>query len=278
MIAGMGLMDRIVDHVGREVPLAGVPQRVISLCPSQTETLVSLGLGDRLVGRTRFCIHPLPELRRVTRVGGTKEVDFERIRALRPDLIIGEKEENTPEMILTLEQDYPVFVTDVRDLDSALRMVRDLGRICDLEPAAEGILSKITSSIAAIQPLPRPVSCLYMIWKSPWMAAGADTFINSMLEKCGFNNLATDLQGRYPMIDDDIFRQKSPAVVFLSSEPFPFKAAHITDLQRILPLSHIRLVDGEMFSWYGSRLVGVENYLNLLLRSKVAGLSLHELV
>lgn len=267
-----------MDHLGREVFLPDPPQRVISLCPSQTETLVDMGLGSRLVGRTRFCIHPKAQLSKVARVGGTKEVDVDRIRALAPDLIIGEKEENTPEMIAELERICPVYVTDVRDIDSAIRMVLDLGTIVGLKEAAEGIATRVTASLAGIKPLPNPLSCLYMIWKNPWMAAGADTFIDSMLKKCGFNNLALGLSGRYPVLDEEVFQQKKPEIVLLSSEPFPFKESHIADLQNILPQSRIVLVDGEMFSWYGSHLVGVENYLNLLLYDKRSGLSLRELV
>ncbi|MFN8397273.1 MAG: helical backbone metal receptor [Bacteroidia bacterium] len=274
----MGFRGKFVDHLGREVPLSHPPQRVISLCPSQTETLVDMGLGARLVGRTRFCIHPKAPLSKVQRIGGTKEVDFDRIRGLRPDLIIGEKEENTPEMIAELEGICPVYVTDVRDIDSALRMILDLGEIVDLPAAARAIATQVTASLEGIQPLPRPVSCLYMIWKNPWMAAGTDTFINSVLKKCGFDNLALAESGRYRVLDEEIFQQKKPEIVLLSSEPFPFKSTHIADLQKILPDSRIVLVDGEMFSWYGSHLVGVENYINLLLYDKAAGLSLPELV
>lgn len=274
----MGSFGKFMDHLGREVFLPNPPQRVISLCPSQTETLVDMGLGTRLVGRTRFCIHPKAQLSKVARVGGTKEVDFARIRALEPDLIIGEKEENTPEMIAELERICPVYVTDVRDIDSALRTILDLGTIVGLNKAATGIATRVTKSLEGIQPLPRPVSCLYMIWKNPWMAAGADTFIDSVLKKCGFDNLALAFSGRYPVLDEEIFQLKKPEIVLLSSEPFPFKDVHITDLQKILPQSRIVLVDGEMFSWYGSHLIGVENYINLLLYDKRSGLSLRVLV
>lgn len=257
------------------VPLPAAPQRIISLCPSQTETLVALGMGQRLVGRTRFCIHPKEPLRHVKNVGGTKMVDIERIRSLKPDLIIGEKEENTPEMIAALSNEWPVFMTDVRDLDSARQMVLDLGSITDATAAAAKIAEDIDASFARVVPLESPVSCLYLIWKDPWMVVGADTFIDSVLKKCGFNNLGSDLQGRYPVLDEKVFLQKNPQVIFLSSEPFPFSSSHIADIQQFVTGEHVRLVDGEMFSWYGSHLVGVENYLNLLLHDTLAWLSLH---
>lgn len=250
--------------------------RVISLCPSLTETLVDMGIGGRLVGRTRFCIHPKDLLKEVQKVGGTKQVDMGRIRALAPDLIIGEKEENTPEMIAALEQAWPVFVTDVRDLRTAQQMIHDLGAITGMEAAAALIGRGVAASMAKIQPLPRPVTCLYLIWRGPWMAVGADTFIDSILKKCGFVNLGADMEGRYPVLDEALFLHQNPQVIFLSTEPYPFKPIHSAEFQRILPHSLVKIVDGEAFSWYGSHMIGVENYLNLRLHEIAVQLSLQD--
>ena len=266
------------DHLGRVVNLPAAPQRIISLCPSQTETLMALGVGQRLVGRTRFCIHPKRELVSVKNVGGTKMVDFERIRALKPDLLIGEKEENTAAMIDALANEWPVYVTDVRDVDSARRMVLDLGQITGTEEMALTVVAKVDASFAGIRPFKKPVSCLYLIWKDPWMVVGADTFIDSVLEKCGFHNLGRDLVGRYPVVTEEIFKEKMPEMVLLSSEPFPFSETHIAELQDIMPKSVVRLVDGEKFSWYGSHMVDVEIYLNQVLQDSLACLSLHNSV
>lgn len=268
----------LTDHLGRQVDLPHIPQRIVSLCPSQTETLVALGLGNRLVGRTRFCIHPKALIKKVKNIGGTKLVDFERIRALKPDLIIGEKEENTPEMVAALEAEWPVFVTDVRDLESSTRMVLDLGKITGTEAEAAHLVGQIKASYAAIRPLPRPVSCLYLIWKDPWMAVGADTFIDSVLKKCGFHNVAASLEGRYPIVTKETFQGKMPEIVLISSEPYPFTNLHVPDVHELAPHSSVRIVDGEMFSWYGSHLIGVENYLNLVLQDVAASLSLHDSV
>jgi iron complex transport system substrate-binding protein len=254
------------DHLGRIVHLPSFPQRIVSLCPSITKTLVDLGLGHRLVGRTRFCIHPKEIMQLIPQVGGTKEINFDRLRALDPDLIIGEKEENTQEMIASLEAEYPVYMTDVVDFATAQEMVIDLGRITRTEAAAGRLLQQLADSWAGIQTLAEPIPCLYLIWKNPWMAAGANTFIDSVLEKCGFNNLATNLPGRYPVLDDLSFFKEKPILIFLSTEPYPFKNLHIAEIQGVVPEAKVRLVDGEMFSWYGSHLVGVENYLNLLLK------------
>jgi ABC-type Fe3+-hydroxamate transport system substrate-binding protein len=268
----------ITDHLGRQVDLPQLPQRIVSLCPSQTETLVTLGVGARLVGRTRFCIHPKAEMKKVKNIGGTKLVDFDRLRALKPDLIIGEKEENTAEMVAALEAEWPVFVTDVKDLESSQRMVLDLGTITGTESEAAKLVAQIQASYEAICPLPRPVSCLYLIWKDPWMAVGADTFIDSVLKKCGFHNVAASLEGRYPIVTKETFQGKMPEIVLLSSEPYPFTNTHVVDVQSLVPSSVLRIVDGEMFSWYGSHMVGVENYLNLVLQDAAASLSLHDSV
>jgi ABC-type Fe3+-hydroxamate transport system substrate-binding protein len=266
----------VTDQMGRSLTLEALPQRVISLCPSLTETLVDYGLGERLVGRTRFCIHPKEALRAVQNVGGTKEVDFERIRKLQPDLIIGEKEENTAAMIAALEQEWPVFMTDVRDLESAEQMMYDLGEITGTEVRANEIAGKVQASWSKVEPLAQPVSCLYLIWKNPWMAVGADTFIDSVLKKCGFDNVGAELEGRYPVLEDINFVKKNPKIVLLSTEPFPFKAEHMAEVQSIVPSSLVKIVDGEAFSWYGSHQVGVENYLNLLLHGTSAWLSLQD--
>ncbi len=264
-----------IDQLGREVKLHAPPQRVISLCPSLTETLVDLGLGPRLVGRTRFCIHPIDVMREIPNVGGTKDVSFDRIRALKPDLIIGEKEENTAAMIEALAAEYPVYMTDVVDLASAHEMVLQLGAITDTQTQAAELAERIAHSWAKVTPLPAAMPCLYFIWKSPWMVVGADTYIDSVLKKCGFDNLATAWEGRYPVLDENNFFPKTPLVVLLSTEPYPFKESQIAEIEAFIPGAVVRIVDGEMFSWYGSHMVGVENYLNLLLKDVASSLSLH---
>ncbi len=266
----------VADQLGRSVHLPTAPQRVISLCPSLTETLVYLGLGARLVGRTRFCIHPAEVMRDIPNVGGTKEVNMERIRALQPDLIIGEKEENTEAMITALAAEFPVYMTDVVDLDSAQEMILRLGEITATMAPAMALAGLIEGSWAQIQQMEPRVPCLYFIWKSPWMVVGADTFIDSVLQKCGFDNVASAWEGRYPVLDENVFFHKKPMAVFLSTEPYPFKEAQIADIQKIMPNAIVRIVDGEMFSWYGSHMVGVENYLNLLLYDVRTALSLQD--
>lgn len=263
----MSFPKTLIDQMGRSVDLPAPPQRIVSLCPSLTETLVHMGLGGRLVGRTRFCIHPAEEMRRLPHVGGTKDVNMERLRALQPDLVIGEKEENTPEMAAAISAEFPLLMTDVVDLATADAMLALLGDATGLAAEAKAIADAVAASWGRVEALSPPVTCLYLIWKNPWMVVGANTFIDSVLEKCGFINLARGLQGRYPMLEEKDFLQLSPQIVLLSTEPFPFKESHVAELQEIASGGKAMLVDGEMFSWYGSHMVGVENYLNLLLRN-----------
>lgn len=235
--------------------------RVISLCPSQTEALVDMGIGERLVGRTRFCIHPKEKLGKVVRVGGTKEVDMAKIHALQPDLIIGEKEENTPEMIAELESQYPVLVTDVTDFASAIAMIHLLGDAIYEKEAAGIWVKRIEAAWQKVPVRPEIGKVAYLIWRNPWMAAGRHTYIHSILQKLGFENVVLALEGRYPVIEGQHWALLSPDRILLSSEPYPFKQQHIDEIKGILPDAKVALVDGEMFSWYGTRMVEAAAYL-----------------
>lgn len=240
-----------------------LPNRVVSLVPSQTELLFELGLEDRVVGITKFCIHPDEWFITKTRIGGTKNLHFDVIRELNPDLIIANKEENTREDIEALEKDFPVWVSDVNDLDSALQMIESISEITDSD--ASLLINKIATGFAELQPLNSSKRVLYLIWKNPFMAAGSDTFINDMLERCGFENVVSET--RYPELTEQQIIDLNPEVILLSSEPFPFKEAHIKEFQELLPNATIKLVDGEMFSWYGSRLKYAPSYFAGVLES-----------
>jgi len=257
------LETTLTDHLGRTLKMPRLPQRIISLCPSQTATLVDLGVGERLVGRTHFCIHPEEAVQGLVAVGGTKKLKMERIHALKPDLIVAEKEENTKEMVEALDQDYPVFVTDVKDLATCLKMVEDLGEITGLPEAGRTIVSEIEAAMTEVKPLAEPVRCLYFIWRKPWMVAGHGTFIDDILQRCGLVNILG--QERYPEVTPEQITALAPEIILLSSEPYPFAERHIGELRELLPHTRFHLVDGEAFSWYGSRMRGVTGYLNGLL-------------
>lgn len=249
------------DQLGRSVEFNFPPQRIISLVPSQTELLFDLNLADRVVGITKFCVHPQEWFNSKIKIGGTKKFNFEIINQLRPDLIIGNKEENYKEGIAQLSNHYPVWMSDITDLNSAMKMIQSVGDLVDENARSILLEDEIGIKFEKIQPV-SPRRSLYLIWKNPWMAAGKDTFINTMLTKIGLVNCIE--QNRYPELALDEIKILSPELILLSSEPFPFKQKHVEELQQILPNSKIILVDGEMFSWYGSRLLNAPDYFATL--------------
>jgi ABC-type Fe3+-hydroxamate transport system substrate-binding protein len=249
------------DQLSNRIKPPFPSKRIISLVPSQTELLFYLGLSDQVVGITKFCIHPSEWFKSKTKVGGTKNFRFDVIKQLEPDLIIGNKEENYREGIGKLEADYPVWMSDISSFEDALNMMEDIGQIIDKETEAFKLITKIKTSFDGLKLHP-PLKVLYFIWKSPWMAAGKNTFIDSMLSKIGLENILTE--SRYPTISESQLQQLQPDVIMLSSEPFPFKQVHIHELQSALPNSKVILVDGEFFSWYGSRMLEAPAYFNSL--------------
>jgi ABC-type Fe3+-hydroxamate transport system substrate-binding protein len=249
------------DQLGSQLSLAHMPQRIISLVPSQTELLSHLGLEEKVIGITRFCVHP-PEWRsRKTIVGGTKNFHFDVIDQLQPDLIIGNKEENYQEGIEKLRLNYPVWMSDIADHTGAEDMILGVGQITGQEERARALVQDIQKAFETVVPL-NGGTVLYLIWRKPWMAAGRLTFIDTMLAKTGLQNSVTD--ARYPELSNEIIAQLKPHYIFLSSEPYPFTEKHISEIQAICPEAKIVLVDGEMFSWYGSRLLLAPDYFNKL--------------
>jgi len=258
-------MAVVTDMLGRELRLPDRPQRIVSLVPSQTELLADLGLDAEVVGITKFCIHPERWFHTKTRIGGTKDVKPERVAALQPDLIIANKEENVREQIEALEAIAPVWVSDIRVLDDALEMIRNIGWITGKADEALELANRIDDGISGIS-FRKRFSTVYGIWREPWMWAGGDTFIHDMLLRCGFDNLLHD-RPRYPERSLESLQMLDPELVLLSSEPYPFQEKHIAEVQAVLPDARIVLVDGELFSWYGSRLLHAPEYLAALLQS-----------
>ncbi|MGV3638431.1 MAG: helical backbone metal receptor [Flavobacteriales bacterium] len=262
-------MPVVIDQMGRSVNVPHHPERIISLVPSQTELLHDLGLGERVVGITKFCIHPEDWFRTKARVGGTKQVDLAKVHALKPDLIIGNKEENAQADIETLAAAFPVWMSDVRDLDGALDMIRQVGQLTDTASQAEDIASRIATGSTQLVPLVPPLSAAYLIWRDPYIAVGPDTFINDMLRRCGLVNVFGSGEARYPELNAMDLAQADPDVILLSSEPYPFQEKHITEVNMICPGAPVRLVDGECFSWYGSHLLRAPAYFGTLLAGLV---------
>ncbi|WP_235998552.1 helical backbone metal receptor [Hymenobacter sp. BT559] len=241
-----------VDQMGREVRFPYPPLRIVSLVPSQTELLFDLGLRKRLEGVTKFCIHPHYARHAASVIGGTKNFDFIKIRAAQPDLIIGNKEENYQEGIAELAQHYPVWMSNITDLPEALDMIRGVGAITGTTHLAAPLAATIQNGFDQLL-APALVPAAYFIWRKPYMVAASGTFIDDMLRRAGFINAFAHL-GRYPEVTPAQLAKAAPARIFLSSEPYPFKEKHLAEFQEICPQAQIEVVDGELFSWYGSRL------------------------
>jgi ABC-type Fe3+-hydroxamate transport system substrate-binding protein len=241
-----------------------IPEKIISLVPSQTELLFHLGLDKSVAGITKFCVHP-PEWKiSKTIIGGTKNSNIKKIKDCRPDLIIANKEENVKEQVEELAEEYTVFLTDVNDLEGALQMITDIGIITHTESKAEELVKRIETGFTHITTSANQINTCYLIWRKPYMTAGGDTFINAMLAQCGFNNLFSDKK-RYPIVEIEELKNSNCRLLILSSEPYPFKQPHIDELQQHLPNTKIILADGEMFSWYGSRLLYAPDYFNKMI-------------
>jgi len=253
----MSTTRQVTDMMGREVTVPSVPKRIISLVPSQTELIADLGLGDSLVGITKFCIHPDAVFRSVKRVGGTKKIDYEAIDALSPDLVIANKEENTKEIVETLALKYPVWVSDIKTIAESLEMIELLGELLSKTVEAKQLTNEIREAWASFETgiSKRGKSKVaYLIWQNPIMLAGHDTFIHDNLQNLGFENVSSSFDSRYPEVTSEQLQDLNPDLLFLSSEPFPFKEKHILEWKKALPSTQVHLVDGEMFSWYGSRM------------------------
>ncbi|MBA9075658.1 helical backbone metal receptor [Rufibacter quisquiliarum] len=256
---------QFLDQMHRQVDLPQFPERIVSLVPSQTELLFHLGLGDRVVGVTRFCLHPREEVRKKTRVGGTKQFHLEVIDQLAPDLIIGNKEENYQEGIEALAQKYPVWMSDILTLEDSLQMMAWVGEITNTATKAQELVSQLQEHFLQLHPISPRIRTAYFIWRKPYMAVGGENFIDHVLARCGLENVVADMP-RYPVITPELLQERAPQLILLSSEPYPFQERHLAEFQQICPDALVKVVDGEMFSWYGSRLLHSVPYLQDLLR------------
>ncbi|MFT5103653.1 MAG: iron complex transport system substrate-binding protein [Limisphaerales bacterium] len=254
----------VKDQLNRTLTFSETPKRVISLVPSQTELLVDLGLRDKLVGITKFCVHPVDLRMEVDVVGGTKNIHLDKIKALKPDVVICNKEENTEGIVQALSEFVPVWVSDIYGIEDVLDMINQLGVVLDVAQRAKEINATLVferDAFLSIMKEQDVKKVAYLIWKKPYMAAGSQTFINTLLQINKFKNVFDSRPGRYPEVSLDDLNEAD--MVFLSSEPYPFKEADVLALKEALR-KEVRLVDGEFFSWYGSRLVKAFAYFRTL--------------
>ena len=248
------------------------PTRIISLVPSITELLADLNLENKTVGITKFCIHPSHWHKNKKRIGGTKNVNISLVKTLQPDLIICSKEENIKEQVDELALSFPVLLTDVCNFNDAIAMIKTIGIITQKIKESENIISTIETDFKKLN-FGSKITAAYIIWDAPLMTIGNDTFIHNMMQHSGFENVFADAK-RYPSISIEELQQKNPDVILLSSEPYPFKEKHIAELQTHLPNTKILLVDGEIFSWYGSRMKYASSYF-MDLQNKINNSNLH---
>ncbi|MDX1618004.1 MAG: helical backbone metal receptor [Balneolaceae bacterium] len=235
-------------------------KRIISLVPSLTELLIDLGLKERLAGRTRFCVHPEDQVEDIPIIGGTKNPRLDKIKKADPDFILANKEENRREDIEELAEDYPVHVTDIASIEDALITIYEIGNIFNQTGKAMQMMNQIAGLLHA-RPDEPPIRTAYLIWREPWMTVGGDTYIHDVMDHWELNNVFED-QKRYPKITLEELKRQRPELVLLSSEPFPFKEKHLPEVEERLPDVRVLLVDGEWFSWYGSRMVSSFKKLN----------------
>lgn len=251
------------DQLGNQLVIPFPPQRIISLVPSQTELLFDLGLDQEICGVTKFCVHPSAKTKSREKIGGTKKFNMDKIHSLQPDLIIGNKEENYPEGIQSLQQYYPVWMSDILTLSDACSMIREVARVTNRTLAGETMANEINSKFDSYLPLENHLRAAYFIWREPFMVAGSDTFIHEMLTRFGVTNVFAHLS-RYPEVSLETVIESKPDLILLSSEPYPFKEKHAKWFRELLTSSKAIIVDGQYFSWYGSRLLQTPEYFEKL--------------
>lgn len=256
-------MLKYKDQLGNIIKLDKKPLRIISIVPSQSEFLWDIGLRNELVGITKFCVHPGEMFKSIERVGGTKNLNINKIRALKPDLIIGNKEENEQADIELLQKEFNVWMSDIFTFDDAFEMMNGLGEIFDKKNQAKKIVDEIKRTLPEVKNIFKGQKTAYFIWYKPYMCAAKNTFIDHVLNYVGLKNALGNLK-RYPKLDDEKLKQIELEFCLLSSEPFPFKVKHIKELRDKLPEAKIVIVDGEIFSWYGSRLLHFTEYVKQL--------------
>ncbi len=251
------------DQMGNEMSIPFPPKRIISLVPSQTELLFDLGLREEIIGVTKFCVHPASETKTKEKIGGTKKFNIDKIRKLKPDLIIGNKEENYPAGIQSLNEHLPVWMSDIITLSDACSMIREVGRITNRMQTGNEIADEIMRRFDAYVPSENNLRSAYFIWREPYMVAAGGTFIDEMMKKFGVTNVFGHLN-RYPEVSLESLVDLKPQLIFLSSEPYPFNEMHVDVFRELFPSAKVIIVDGQYFSWYGSRLLIAPGYFTTL--------------
>lgn len=226
---------------------------IISLVPSLTEFLVHPDINADLIGRTKFCIHPEERLKEIPAFGGTKNPKIEAIRQAKPDIVVMNREENRKEDAEAIAAFARVIITEIDTVEQALDAMTSLGALLGKEAASQNLIGRIRREIPAPDTFP-PLRTAYLIWREPWMSVASETYIHDVMRIFGLENIFAD-QNRYPSFSPEALADLDPELVLLSSEPFPFKEHHATELRNAGVHGEILFVDGTWFSWYGSRML-----------------------
>jgi len=241
---------KITDDLGRIIPFEKIPERVVSLVPSLTLTLFDLGLGARITAITRFCKYPETSIKLLPKAGGPKNIDIDKITGLNPDVVFAVKEENNREQILKLADRFPVVVFDVNNINDSYRMLQTIGELFQIKQRVLQVTGQLKNRIQSLNQTGGNGKTVYLIWKKPFMAAGNKTYIGSMLQATGYNNIVS---GRYPEVGSGVLQKAE--TILLATEPFHFKKEDKEELQRLYPGKTVQIVNGEFFTWFGTYLI-----------------------
>ena len=224
--------------LGFDITFNPSAQRIVSLVPSLTSLCCDLGLGNGIIGKTRYCPNDPRLSKECKEIGGTKKFDIQAILELRPDLIIANKEENPKDAIVELKEYFNVYISEIKNLSDNQRTISDISK---------KFYQNLNSNNSKYR-------ICYLIWKNPIMSVGGDTFIHSMIEAAGWINVCSDML-RYPALTIEEIAQKDPDILLLSDEPYPFASKD----QAYFPFPSV-LVDAKAFSWYGSKIISSFDY------------------
>lgn len=260
------------DHTGLPFSLNEIPERIICLVPSITELLHDIGLGEKVVGRTKFCCYPEAGFPNAEIIGGTKNIHTDKILALKPDLIIANKEENVREQVLALYDETNVFTTIVKNTKEALMMIKDIGSITGQVRETNAIINQFKSEHATYNQI-KQLKMIYLIWRKPYMTVGGDTFISAFMEDFGFVNCLKEKE-RYPVIELHEIAELKPDIILLSSEPYPFTEVHKEEITSQTGIT-TNLIDGSICSWYGSRMLKAQDFFKTYMQQLRAESSLN---
>lgn len=257
-------------------PLEAGPPRIASLVPSATELLLALGLGPWLVARTEFCTQPPAAVRDIPKVGGTKDVQLNRLFALAPTHVVVNVDENRRETAETLAaRGLSLIVTHPQGPADVPALIQQLAEpfvhLPGVRERAAALQAELAPALAWTPPNGAPTTVLYLIWREPWMGVARDTYIARLLQAGGWNSLPEQDGGpqgasRYPVLTPDDSAWRAAEEVWLSSEPYAFGPAHLAEVQALAPQARVRLVDGELCSWWGARTAAGLAYVRSLRR------------